>query len=209
MRYFTSDPHFGHKNVIVFERTRFKTPEEHDVYLLQQYMSWAKKLKKDDELYVLGDWGDTFYLWIMTQFKCKTIFVYGNHDKQADKPLFAKAFDEVHEYPIWLSNKLVVSHIPVAVWEDTVNIHGHLHGSVLDSNNYINCSIHVADYGLISEKKISSNFSKIPTYDRRFLWEPFADLYKFTQPKEDAVYNKDCRIDLSASRVIQKMKKEA
>lgn len=208
MRYFTSDPHFGHKNIVNFERTRFNTIEEHDTFLLKQYLSWAKKLKQNDELYILGDWGDTSYLWIITQFQCKTIFVYGNHDKQIDKSLFEEVFDEVYEYPIWLSNKLVVSHIPVAVWEDTINVHGHLHSSVLDSDNYICCSVHVADYNLISEKKISNSFGKIPAYNRRFLWEPFAKMYKFTQPKEDIVYDKNRRIDLAASRVLQKMKKE-
>lgn len=45
-------------------------------------------------------------------------------------------------------------------------------------------------------------------YNRRFLWEPWADKYQFAQKKEDVVYDKDRNIDLAASRVIQRLVQE-
>lgn len=203
MRYFVSDPHFSHSAIVNFERTEFKTIEEHDNYLAEQFNKWAQKLKPQDEFWVLGDWGNIEYLWVMNEFKCQTHFVYGNHDTAANKPEFATFFDQVHEYPVWLSNKLVISHIPVAVFEDTINVHGHLHGANLNSNNYVNCSLHMCNYRPITEQTINGRFGQLPKYDRRFLWEPFAHLMKFESPREDVITNKDNVIDLAASRVLQ------
>ena len=204
-RYFVSDPHFGHKAIASFERHCFNSTQEHDDFLIEKFAQWATKLKPEDEFWVLGDWGDTEYLLLMDMFECKTYFVYGNHDLQADIKKFKLYFDEVYEYPVYLSNKLVVSHIPVAVFEDQINIHGHLHGAVLDSNNYICCSLHVANYTPINDNNINGRFGQIPKYNRRFLWEPFAHMMKFTQEKADVVKDKNGRIDLAASRVLQKL----
>lgn len=214
MRYFVSDPHFGHysestnRGIITFERTQFNTIQEHDSWVREMFIQLAEKAKPRDEVWVLGDWGDTNALWVMDLFNCKTFFVYGNHDAAADIEKFKIYFDEVYQYPVYLSNKLVVSHIPVAVFDDQINVHGHLHGAVLDSPNYICCSVHVANYKPITDQHINGQFAKLPKYDRRFLWEPFAHMMKFFQEREDVVMNRDGLIDLSASRLLQKLNKE-
>lgn len=211
MRYFISDPHFGHysestnRGIITFERTQFDTIQEHDSWVREMFIQLAGKAKPRDEVWVLGDWGDTNALWVMDLFNCKTFFVYGNHDAAADLEKFKIHFDEVYQYPVYLSNKLVVSHIPVAVFEDQINVHGHLHGVVLDSPNYICCSVHVADYRPITDQHINGQFAKLPKYNRRFLWEPFAHMMKFTQERADVIKDKNGRIDLAASRVLQKL----
>lgn len=214
MRYFISDPHFGHysestnRGIITFERTQFNTIQEHDSWVREMFIQLAEKVKPRDEVWVLGDWGDTNALWVMGLFNCKTFFVYGNHDAAADIEKFKIYFDEVYKYPVYLSNKLVVSHIPVAVFDDQINVHGHLHGAVLDSPNYICCSLHVANYKPITDQHINGQFAKLPKYNRHFLWEPFAHLMKFFQEREDVVMNRDGLIDLSASRLLQKLNKE-
>lgn len=213
-RYFLSDPHFGHysaetgRGIIVFERTQFETIQEHDNYIYNIFVNLAAKTNPNDEVWVLGDWGSTDYLWIMDLFPCKTCFVYGNHDSAANKPKFEEHFDEVYEYPVYLSNKLVVSHIPVAVWDSQINIHGHLHNAVLNSPNHICCSLHVANYKPITDQLINGQFGKLPKYNMRFLWEPFAHMMKFICPREDVVMDKNGLIDLAASRVLQKLNKD-
>lgn len=211
MRYFISDPHFGHysestnRGIITFERTQFDTIQEHDNWVREMFIQLAEKAKPEDEVWVLGDWGDTSALWVMDLFNCETFFVYGNHDSVSDLEKFKIHFDEVYQYPIYLSNKLVVSHIPVAVFEDQINVHGHLHGAILDSPNYICCSVHVANYKPITDQHINGQFAKLSKYNRRFLWEPFAHMMKFTQEREDVIKDKNGRIDLAASRVLQKL----
>lgn len=200
MKFFLSDLHFGHKNIIEFERHQFATIQEHDEYLMKMLNNLAGKVKDTDEVYVLGDWGDTGYLYLMDMFSCKTIFLYGNHDYEDDYSKFEQYFDEVHKYPFFISKKIVLSHEPVAVYDDTVNVHGHLHGSVLQDDNHYCVSVHVIQYKPVSDRAVLNRFSKLPKYTRRFLWEPYADKYRFTQPKDEVIKDKRGNIDLSATR---------
>lgn len=137
-----------------------------------------------------------------------THLILGNHDAAANIPEFEKYFTEVHQYPVYVSNKLVFSHEPVATWDSVLNVHGHLHGAILNSPNYINASVHVANYKPITDKHIANAFSKLPKWNMRFLYEPYAEMYKFIQNKEDVIMDRDGRIDLSASRVLQKLNTE-
>lgn len=224
MMYFSSDWHFKHdtswinssgeqkhRGVVTFERDCFSSVEEHDAYLVDMITNWSKKWAPGSTFWFLGDFGSIHYLWVFDVLRIKEITVnciLGNHDKVENIPQFREHCDNVYEYPVYLSQKLVISHYPVAVYEDSINIHGHLHGSKLQDMNHINASVHVANYAPISEKQISSIFTKLPKFNRRFLYEPFAADYIFTQPKEDVVMDKSGRIDLSASRLYMKLKTE-
>ena len=210
-KFFVSDFHFSHANILNFERHQFNTIEEHDQYLVKQITEWSERLPKGSTLYNLGDFGSTDYLWttdILRNAGINCIFIYGNHDSKSDLEKFEAYFDEVYQYPIYLSQKLVISHYPVAVFEDTINVHGHLHGSVLDQKNYITCSINDINYKPVSEQQINGRFAQLPKFNRRFLWEPFAGLMKFKEKRDDVVMDKDGRIDLAASRVLQKINKK-
>lgn len=213
-RYFTSDFHFNHwdekneRGIITFERTQFKTIQEHDNYLIDLIKSWANKWASGSTLYYLGDFGNIDYLPVfnfLRRYCIKVVFIAGNHDAAKDYDKIKEYVDEFYEYPIYLSDKLVVSHYPVAVYENQINVHGHTHGAKLVDDNHIAASIHVAKYIPISEDNINGTFGKIPQFNTRFLYEPWAADYQFTQPKEDVIMDKDGRIDLSASRVMQKL----
>ena len=211
MRYFISDLHMDHKNVINFERTQFTTIEEHNIYIVNFFNQLIKKLKPSDEVWNLGDFGSPDYLYLSDMIRnigAKSIFLYGNHDEQANLSLFQQHFDEVYLYPVYLSQKLVVSHFPVAVYDDTINIHGHTHSSRLKDLNHICASIHVANYQPITDRNLDSIYSRLPRFTRRFLYEPWANDYQFTQLKEDVVMDLNGNIDLSASRLLQKLNTE-
>ena len=211
MRYFISDLHMDHKNVINFERTQFTTIEEYNKCIVNFFNQLVKKLKPSDEVWNLGDFGSPDYLYLSDMIRnigAKSIFLYGNHDEQANLSLFQQHFDEVYLYPVYLSQKLVVSHFPVAVYDDTINIHGHTHGSRLKDLNHVCASIHVANYQPITDKNLDSIYSRLPRFTRRFLYEPWANDYQFTQRKEDVVMDPNGNIDLSASRLLQKLNTE-
>lgn len=214
----TSDWHFNHCNdantggILKFERgDKFATIQEHDKYIVDLVRRWLKKLHKDDTFYFLGDFGrptdDIFYelFYIFKTAKCRKVAIRGNHDHEAETAQLKQLFDEVYDYPIWISNRIILSHFPCAVWKDQLNIHGHLHGSVLDSPNHLCASLHVANYQPINSHIANGCLGRLPKYNRRFLWEPWADKYRFTQKKEDVVYDKDKIIDLSASRILQRL----
>lgn len=203
-KYFISDFHFG-DDAWKRERTQFKNEEEHTTNLLTKIGQWADKLNKDktNEIWVLGDYGNINFLWAMDAFECKKIFVYGNHDKAEDFETFELYFDEVYKYPQFLSQKLVVSHFPVAVWDSAVCVAGHLHACKIALPNYISCSVNDRDYKLVTEREISSAFSRIPKFCTRFLWEPWSDLPQrnLNLNRKDIVFNPATGIiDIAASR---------
>lgn len=211
---FSSDWHFNHydyeqqRGIITFERTQFNTIEEHDQAIINFCRHYAEFWAPESEFWFLGDFGDLSYLYVFNFFRSNGIkvhFILGNHDKQEDIDYISNFVDYIYEYPIFLSQKLVVSHFPIAVYKDTINIHGHLHGSKLQDINHINASIHVANYKPIEQNNLAAVFAKLPKFNRRFLYEPWANDYQFTQDKEDVIMDKDGRIDLSASRLLQKI----
>lgn len=186
MDYFISDFHFGHKPIIKFERFQFSTIQEHDEYIITLL---EKTLQATDALYFLGDFG---YLEgeLLTRFQnlpCyKKVIIKGNHDERQAKYYRENyGFTEVSDVPIFLNKRVVLSHEPIPVKDDTLNIHGHLHGAKLIKSNYINVSIAVANYQLLSRKTIDKLLSQTSKVSEKFLEEWYSDLYETTIPRTD------------------------
>lgn len=217
-----SDFHFSHSKsdgtggILEFERgNRFNTIQEHDYFITDCIIKWLSKLTKDDTFYFLGDFGRptdatiTALVEIFRKSPCRKVAVRGNHDHEQETALMKMLFDEVHDYPIYISDRIVLSHRPhVEMDQSVLNISGHLHGSTLNLPNYMCASIHVNGYKPITSQQVQGKLGSLPKRDIRFLWEWFAPYYKFTQKKEDIVYDKDGNIDLAASRVIQRLIQE-
>ena len=83
-----------------------------------------------DTLIHLGDVGDLSYI---KRLKCHKVLIMGNHDQSIEK--MQEVFDEVYSGPLWIAEKLILSHEPI--WTSAVegsgeqpiafNIHGHDH----------------------------------------------------------------------------------
>lgn len=207
----TSDPHFGHENILLHERSSmFDSIELHDDTITSLWEKWLKRLRKPtDTFYFLGDlcFSDSLGRTIdrlepiMRSSACRKVMVRGNHDKDIPSSALLRLFDEVHDYPIFISNRVVLSHYPQAVYRSQVNIHGHTHGMDLCDANHLCASIHVARYCAVEEKDVSSALSKVGKWNTRYLYEPWAQDYRLTQKHRDAIADADGRIDLSASRI--------
>ena len=90
-----------------------------------------------DTLVHLGDVGDLEYI---KRLKCHKVLIMGNHDQSIEK--MQEVFDEVYSGPLWISQKLVLSHEPIVI-EDShfamsiaFNIHGHDHGNNFWDDKY-------------------------------------------------------------------------
>ena len=79
--YFTSDHHFGHKNIIKFSKRPFKGVDEMDEMLIQK---WNEKIKPEDDVYHLGDVGLSSFgklSKILEKLNGKIYLINGNHEK--------------------------------------------------------------------------------------------------------------------------------
>ena len=52
MNLYTSDLHFGHKNVMLFDHRPFVDADEMDAFIMQ---CWNSRVQSDDMVYILGD----------------------------------------------------------------------------------------------------------------------------------------------------------
>jgi calcineurin-like phosphoesterase family protein len=129
----TSDLHFGHKNIIVYENRPFLTVEEMDQKLIQ---NWNNVVSKTDKVFVLGD--VSFYdkektKELVTQLNGKKILICGNHDKGRNVQWWLDVgFQEVSKFPIIINEFIVLSHEPPTYFNSCTPyfyLYGHVHGS--------------------------------------------------------------------------------
>lgn len=129
-----SDPHFEDSDCKLIDEN-WVTPEE-QVRLINS------KVGKKDTLIILGDIGNPRYI---QQLKGYKVLIKGNHDKGLSiykkwyTPLVNKEgkeyfrhnymFDEVYEGPLFISEKILLSHEPIKL-DFGINIHGHNHEGV-------------------------------------------------------------------------------
>ena len=135
MIYFTSDLHFGHKNIIRFDNRPFTSVEEMDKVLIER---WNNKVTDEDTVYILGDisWYDDQKTYeIFSQLRGRKILIQGNHDKVNGKT--KECFEEICFYKeINLpggSVHIILCHYPIMFFNNhnygTFMLYGHVHNS--------------------------------------------------------------------------------
>lgn len=210
--WFISDLHLNHywknsegveRGVTLFERKQFKNIDEHDQHIRKCLLQWAANRKEPSILWILGDFGNVNYLYMIDEIRAfgHTVrLLYGNHDRSCYFDEFCNHFDDVYLHSVFLTERIILSHRPIYPCpSQAVNVHGHLHGAILDDPHYLCASAHVIDYQPFSYKKVAKQLGRIKKDDTRFLTEPYRELYKFTQPKYDVVCDKKGRIKLKDS----------
>jgi calcineurin-like phosphoesterase family protein len=126
--YIISDTHFNHSRIVTHFGFR---PYNFNDLIIDQC---NKILKEDDILINLGDviWGNKEQLkTYLSQIPGKHILVKGNHDfKHSNTFFYDSGFSFVcNQITI---GKYVLSHKPVPIKNDEINIHGHFHNMSQD-----------------------------------------------------------------------------
>lgn len=134
MNYFTSDLHFGHKNIIRFDNRPFTSVEEMDETLIN---NWNKVVKDDDTVYILGDiswYNDEKTAEIFSKLKGHKVLIKGNHDWVHGK--LRRCFDEVTDYKelhLPDNTHIVLCHYPITFFNrhhyGSYMFYGHVHNS--------------------------------------------------------------------------------
>ncbi len=157
MRYFISDTHFGHRNIIDYENRPFGDTKMMDRVIIDR---WNEVVEPLDTVYFLGDFalGSLSYCReIFDQLMGRKVAIIGNHDKTHShlaKIGFCGVFDEA-----WLTiegYRIKMQHIPEpVVSHDYWLMHGHVHSKQpVIYGRRINVSCEVLDYRPISEKQV-------------------------------------------------------
>ena len=134
MNLYTSDLHFGHKNVIEFDHRPFHDVNEMDHLMIE---SWNSRVQPDDTVYILGDFSyrsEKELTWYLKQLKGHKILVAGNHDgKLLTNQSALSYFDGVEKLMEIADgeNRICLCHFPIAEWSGyfrrSWHIYGHIH----------------------------------------------------------------------------------
>lgn len=131
-RFLFSDPHFGHKNILLIADRPFNTVQEMNESLIK---NWNSVVGNDDTVYLLGDicmnMSKKTITELLYQLKGDIILIMGNHDWEFGKDFWANTgrFSLVSPYPIILDKWFMLSHEPMYLTSNMPygNIYGHVH----------------------------------------------------------------------------------
>lgn len=130
--YFTSDTHFGHKNIIKYCDRPFTSVEEMDETMIQ---NWNSRVGPRDTIYHLGDFDmskDGYDLRkVFDRLNGIKFLIKGSHDSAKTFLLNWGWIHEVH-YLRWEGYRLWLSHHAHRVWpkshKGAWHLFGHSHG---------------------------------------------------------------------------------
>lgn len=136
--YILSDLHFDDEDCKLMD-TNWITPDE-QIKIIRQFVH------KHDTFICLGDVGNPEYI---GQIPGYHVLIMGNHDSSATK--YKQYFDEVYTGPLFIAEKILLSHEPIYGLPWCFNIHGHDHNQVhpLDSS-HLNLAANVCGYTPVS-----------------------------------------------------------
>lgn len=153
MKYwFTADPHFNHTRIIELCKRPFDNIDDMNRGLIDAY---NKKVKTDDHLYILGDfgWGRIEELQkIRELIRCNNItFIWGNHDKELRKNMRVtnSMFKTTHDIlDISINTQsITLFHYPIMEWNKffygSWHLFGHVHGNLSPLPGSLACDVGV------------------------------------------------------------------
>lgn len=153
--YIISDTHFDDSDCKLMD-PNWISPQEHMKII-------KRDVRKTDTLIHLGDVGNPAYL---DELKCHKVLITGNHDKLS---IVAEHFDEVYTGPLFIADRLLLSHEPIVGMEQICyNIHGHDHEGTF-RHNHINLASNVYHFRLfnLGASIKGGLLSQIENYHRR------------------------------------------
>lgn len=162
--FFTSDLHFGHKNLCI--ALREMSAEESDAIIIE---NWNKTVSKHDTVYVLGDITMEKHQSICDYIKKlngRIVLIGGNHDVRRCCTMYQKLGVTVMGCLVYKG--FICTHIPIHPTQLTGfqgNIHGHIHKSGI-----------FIEQGVYDPPKIEGPYYNVNTEFHDFTPVPFEDI---------------------------------
>lgn len=146
-KFYISDTHFGHKNILTYDQRPFFSVEEMEEEMVSL---WNGRVTNEDIVYILGDfcWSGKVEEWkrILDRLNGTKMLIRGNHDFPKDhfegKDLledglegrFAGVYDyyEADDYIDGQKYRVLMSHYPMPFYKSSWNpknimLYGHVH----------------------------------------------------------------------------------
>ena len=175
MIYFTADLHLGHTNIIRHCKRPFKSAEEMDATIIN---NWNSTIKPEDDIYILGDFtmrpAAEAHEYV-TQLKGRKYLIAGNHDR------FLKNYAQYEQDYVWIKDyfvlrtdrlRIVLFHFPILEWDQffrgAIHLYGHVHNSVKSAERItmlkgsaFNVGVDVCDFRPVSISEIISKANMV------------------------------------------------
>ena len=135
-KFYISDLHLGHKNIIKHDNRPFGDTDEMRERLIK---NWNRAVNNNDEVYILGDfaWKNAEGLGALGELRGRKFLVLGNHDNPNGemKGLFEwiKDYDVINDG----EEEVVLCHYPIAHWYNQFRGAVHLYGHVHNNSDYL------------------------------------------------------------------------
>lgn len=164
MKFYTSDQHFDHFNIISLCGRPFDTLLDMQNCMIN---NWNNLVSQSDDVYILGDFCFNYNVFMSIASKLNGVkhFISGNHDSEAHNR--AKKMDMVkcvfhpHIHNIVDNGKrLVLCHYPLYEWEGfykgAIHLHGHIHREIDPpyNINVYNVCVDVRDFKPVTLEEI-------------------------------------------------------
>lgn len=175
---YTSDTHWGHRNIIKYSnRINPRTAEQYDLTPqgVQQMdadmvANWNSVVGPDDDVYHLGDFamGKDAVPSITARLNGRIHLIWGNHDSE-----------QVRNLPCWASSqpyleindqgtKLVLSHYAHRVWNRShhgaLMLYGHSHGSLPGTDQSLDVGVDCWNMTPTDLEQIKRRMRSLPPY---------------------------------------------
>lgn len=144
MNYYIADTHFGHDNIRRLSNRPFKTIEEMDRTIID---NWNSRVSDNDDVYILGDFSykSEDPISYLKQLNGRKYLIIGNHDSKLLKnPACKKYFVDISDIKMVNDNgtQIVCCHYPMVEWNgyyrNVIHFYGHIHNNFdNETNQYI------------------------------------------------------------------------
>lgn len=168
-KWFISDTHFFHANILKFtgndgKRIRpFDSLEEMHETIVER---WNKLVGPNDYVYHLGDVTFQYhrpFQELMYSLNGDKRLIVGNHDKLKQEGLM-KHFSKVELWKGFKDHNFTASHFPLPqdmLRDGAYNVHGHIHQNKSKHPHQINVSVEAIDYTPVHIDQIGDMIRKL------------------------------------------------
>lgn len=150
--FISSDPHFGHENAWKLFKgvdgnplRPFSSTEEMNEVMIARHNA---VVKPEDHWYCLGDVViNKKFLHLINRLNGHKRLVMGNHDIYDNKMYYEAGFEKIMAVRVF--DGMILTHIPIhseSIARFGINVHGHLHGNVVNDPRYLCVSVEQINY---------------------------------------------------------------